>query len=55
MALAAGVLGVSVLSARHPRLLAWPLAAAGGLAGGLGLLRSARQERSERVPDDPNR
>ena len=55
MALAAGVLGVSVLGARHPRLLAWPLAVAGGLAGGLGLLRTARQERSERVPDDPNR
>ena len=55
MALAAGVLGVSVLGARHPRLLAWPLAAVGGLAGGLGLLRAARQERSERVPGDSGR
>jgi cardiolipin synthase len=47
-ALAAGVLGVSVLGARHPRLLAWPLAAVGGLAGGLGLFRAARQEWSDR-------
>jgi cardiolipin synthase A/B len=42
-AVSAGVLGVSLLAARHPRLLAWPQAAAGILAGGLGLLRAARR------------
>jgi cardiolipin synthase len=36
------LLGASVLSARFPRLLAWPLAALGGLYGGLGLVRAAR-------------
>jgi cardiolipin synthase A/B len=42
-AVSAGVLGVSLLAARYPRLLAWPQAAAGILAGGLGLLRAARR------------
>src|ERR671910_917250 len=39
-AVSAGVLSLSLLAARHPRLLAWPQAAAGILAGGLGLLRA---------------
>ena len=49
LAAAAGgaLLGASVLSARFPRLVAWPLAAAGGVAGGLSLLRAARQGSSE--------
>jgi hypothetical protein len=42
-AVSAGVLGLSLLAARHPRLLAWPQAAAGILVGGLGLLRAARR------------
>lgn len=48
-ALAAGTLGFSALAARHPRAVAWPLAAAGGLAGSLGLLQVAQREWSERV------
>jgi cardiolipin synthase A/B len=46
-AVSAGVLGLSLLAVRHPRLLAWPQAAAGILAGGLGLLRAARRGSSE--------
>src|SRR5215211_5580676 len=36
------LLGSSLLVARFPRLVAWPLAAAGGLLGGVGVLRAAR-------------
>lgn len=36
------LLGSSLLAARFPRLVAWPLAAAGGLLGGIGVLRAAR-------------
>ena len=36
------VLGISVLGARFPRLLAWPLAAVGVLLGWAGLQRAAR-------------
>ena len=37
---ASGVLlGASVLGARFPRTVAWPLTAMGGAVGGLGLLR----------------
>src|SRR3712207_5542675 len=43
-AVSAGVLGLSLLAARHPRLLAWPQAAAGILTGGLGLLRATRTD-----------
>ena len=46
-AVSAGVLSLSLLAARHPRLLAWPQAAAGILAGGLGLLHAARRGSSE--------
>jgi len=42
------LLGASVLSLRFPRLLAWPLAAAGALYGGLGVLRAARSSLSDR-------
>jgi cardiolipin synthase A/B len=42
-AVSAGVLGLSLLAARYPRLLAWPQAAAGILAGGLGLVRAIRR------------
>jgi cardiolipin synthase len=54
-ALAAGVsvtlLGTSLLAARFPRLVAWPLAAAGGLLGGIGVLRAARSVLSEGVSE----
>ena len=45
LAAAAGgvLLGASLLGARFPRLVAWPLAAAGGAIGGLSLLRAARR------------
>src|SRR3712207_6623177 len=36
------LLGVSLLGARFPRLVAWPLVTVGGLFGGLGILRAAR-------------
>ena len=57
-ALAAGasvaLLGSSLLAARFPRLVAWPLAAAGGLLGGIGVLRAARSALSDCVLEPPN-
>lgn len=54
-ALAAGasvtLLGTSLLAARFPRLVAWPLAATGGLLGGIGVLRAARSALSDGVPE----
>ena len=50
-ALAAGALGVSALGLRHPRLLAWPLAAATGFAGTLGLVHAAQSAWSKRERD----
>lgn len=47
-AVSAGALGLSLLAARRPRLVAWPLAAVGGVAGTLGLLQAVQAERSER-------
>ncbi|MFL5992477.1 MAG: phospholipase D-like domain-containing protein, partial [Rubrobacteraceae bacterium] len=44
------LLGVSLLSLRFPRLLAWPLAATGALYGGLGVLRAVRSALSDRKP-----
>jgi cardiolipin synthase A/B len=44
------LLGASLLGARFPRLVAWPLMAVGALLGGLGVLRAARATLSERVP-----
>jgi cardiolipin synthase len=45
LAAAAGgaLLGASVLGARFPRLVAWPLAAVSGVFGTLSLLRAARR------------
>ena len=41
---ASGVLlGASLLGARYPRLVAWPLTTVGGALGGLGLIRAARR------------
>jgi len=44
------LLAVSLLGARFPRLVAWPLTAAGGLFGGLGVVRAARSALSNRAP-----
>jgi hypothetical protein len=33
----------SLLGARYPRLVAWPLTAVGGAVGGLGLLRAVQR------------
>lgn len=41
-AVGGALLGISVLGVRFPRLLSWPLAAAGSLAGASLLLRAAR-------------
>jgi cardiolipin synthase len=43
------LLGSSLLAARFPRLVAWPLAATGGLLGGIGILRAARSALSDDV------
>ena len=57
-ALAAGasvaLLGTSLLAARFPRLVAWSLAATGGLLGGIGVLRAARSALSDNVPEPPD-
>jgi cardiolipin synthase len=47
------LLGASLLALRFPRFLAWPLAAAGALYGGLGVLRAARSALSDRKPPAP--
>ncbi len=44
------LLGVSLLSLRFPRFLAWPLAATGAIYGGLGVLRAARSALADRKP-----
>src|SRR3712207_4529245 len=48
-AVSGGLLGASLLGARFPRLLAWPLASAGILYGGLGVMRAARWVLSGRM------
>jgi cardiolipin synthase len=45
-----GLLGVSLLVARFPRLLAWPLAGLGVLFGGLGVMRAFRSTFSSKTP-----
>jgi cardiolipin synthase A/B len=56
-AVSAGVLGVSLLGLRRPRLVAWPLGVAGVLASGLGILRTVRREpsREDAAQDAPPR
>ena len=49
-AVSGGLLGVSILGLRFPRLLAWPLALIGTLFGGLGVVRAARSARTESSP-----
>ncbi len=47
------LLGASLLGARFPRLVAWPLTAVGALLGGLGAVRAVRSAFSDRDPDQP--
>src|SRR5918998_836747 len=47
------LLGASLLGARFPRLVAWPLVAVGAFLGGLGVLRAARSTLSDRKADRP--
>jgi cardiolipin synthase A/B len=44
------LLGVSLLGARFPRLVAWPLVAVGALFGGLGVVRAVRSTFSSSGP-----
>jgi cardiolipin synthase len=47
------LLGMSLLGARFPRLVAWPLVAIGAFLGGLGVLRAAQSALSSREEDRP--
>jgi cardiolipin synthase len=47
------LLGSSLLAARFPRLVAWPLSATGGLLGGMGVLRAVRSALSGRINEAP--
>jgi hypothetical protein len=44
---------VSLLGARFPRLVAWPLTAVGAFIGGLGVLRAVQSRLSDREPERP--
>jgi hypothetical protein len=48
------LLGSSLLVGRFPRLVAWPLAAVGGLLGGIGVLRAVRSAISDNTTKFPN-
>ncbi len=54
-AASATLLGSSLLAARFPRLLAWPLAALGVFFGSIGVLRSVRENFSKRSAESPAR
>jgi cardiolipin synthase A/B len=45
------LLGASLLGARFPRLVAWPLTAVGAFLGGLGVLRALQSTLSDREQD----
>jgi cardiolipin synthase len=47
------LLGASLLGARFPRLVAWPLTALGAFLGGLGVVRAVRSTLSDREKDGP--
>jgi cardiolipin synthase A/B len=47
------LLGASLVGARFPRLVAWPLTAVGAFLGGLGVLRAIQSTLSEREPERP--
>ena len=43
VAASGALVGASLVGARYPRLVAWPLTAVGGAVGGLGLVRAAKR------------
>ena len=47
------LLGASLLGARFPRLVAWPLTAVGAFLGGLGVLRAIQSRLADREKDQP--
>ena len=47
------LLGASLLGARFPRLVAWPLTLVGAILGGLGVLRAVQSTLSDREKDRP--
>src|SRR3712207_441472 len=49
-ATSAALLGVSMIGARFPRLVAWPLMVMGAFFGGLGVVRAVRSVISDRAP-----
>ena len=51
VAASGALLGASLLGARFPRLVAWPLTAVGAFLGGLGLLRAVQSTLSDREQD----
>jgi cardiolipin synthase A/B len=53
VAASGALLGASLLGARFPRLVAWPLTAVGALLGGLGLLRAIQSTLSDRRSEGP--
>ena len=53
VAASGALLGASLLGARFPRLVAWPLTAVGAFLGGLGLLRAVQSKLSDREPERP--
>jgi cardiolipin synthase len=53
VAASGGLLGVSLLGARFPRLVAWPLTAVGAFLGGLGVLRAIQSTPSDSKEDNP--
>jgi cardiolipin synthase A/B len=52
VAASGALLGGSLLGARFPRLIAWPLTALGALLGGLGVLRAVQSTLSDRGQDE---
>ncbi len=52
-AIGGGLLGLAALVARFPRVLAWPLAAAGGSFGAALLHRAIRTPETDRLVEDP--
>jgi cardiolipin synthase len=53
VAASGALLGASLLGARFPRLVAWPLTAVGAFLGGLGVLRAIQSTLSNREKDRP--
>ena len=51
VAASGALLGASLLGARFPRLIAWPLTAMGAFLGGLGLVRAVQSTLSDREQD----